>query len=105
MRTGLLKDSIKIQRKTVTETEYAGRKIKYRDYITTRASVVHVGGGKGIVAGEVCTSYTVRFTLHSYHKIEPDMIIIHEGVRYRILDINKQLSQQRIIITGEIINE
>jgi SPP1 family predicted phage head-tail adaptor len=105
MRAGLLKDTITIQRKVVVETGYAGKKAEYQDYITTRAEVVHNGGNKRIDAGEIFTSYTVRFSIYIYHRITPDMVIIHEGVKYRILDINPQRAQQRIIITGEVINE
>jgi SPP1 family predicted phage head-tail adaptor len=105
MRAGLLKDRITIQQKVIVETEYAGRQVGYRDYIMPRAEVVHNSGNKSVTAGEIVTLYTVRFSIYAYHKVTPDMIIIHEGVKYRILDINRQRSQQRIIITGEVINE
>ncbi|MDR1882996.1 MAG: phage head closure protein [Prevotella sp.] len=105
MRAGLLKDTITIQRKVEIETEYAGKKTEYQDCITTRAEVVHNSGTKRIEAGEIFTSYTVRFSIYIHHKITPDMVIIHDGIKYRILDVNPQKAQQRIIITGEIINE
>ncbi|MDR1582070.1 MAG: phage head closure protein [Prevotellaceae bacterium] len=107
MRFGLMRDIITIKRKKDVETEYAGKKTEYLKYIETKAQVVHNSGRKILAAGEIFTSYTVQFSIQYYHmgkNITPDMIIVHRGIKYRILDINPQHSQMRIIITGEIIN-
>ncbi|OAV64941.1 hypothetical protein Barb6_03051 [Bacteroidales bacterium Barb6] len=75
----------------------------------TRAQVTHGSGSrrgnKVLEADEIFTTYTVQFVIRLYHRINPDMIIIHEGIKYRILDIDRQLPQQRIVITAEIISE
>lgn len=105
MRAGLMTESIEFVKPSAVETEYSGKKTDYITHCRTRAEVTHRGGGKAIENAEIVTSYTVSFIVRLHHRIQPDMIIVHRGNRYRILDINPQKAQQRIIITGEIINE
>ena len=105
MRAGLLREVVTIQRKEVVETAYSGKKTVYADYITTRARVEHNRGNKGIAAGEVFTEYAVTFTIRYYHQVTADMIVLHGGNKYRIVDINPQKLQQQLIITGELIND
>lgn len=98
-------EKIRFRRPVKVETDYSGGKPDYADYCETRAEVRHLRGNKGVETGEIVTSYTVEFTVRYYHDIRPDMIIVHGGDRYRILDINPIKNQQRKIITGELINE
>jgi head-tail adaptor len=105
MRAGMLTETIEVVKPVIVETEYSGKKTDYATCCRTRAEVLHRGGGKAIENAEIVTSYTVMFSIRMYHRITPDMIIIHNESRYRILDINPQKAQQRIIITGEVINE
>ena len=105
MRAGLLTEHVTFQSPVVVETEFSGKKTEYRNFCTTRAAVRHLRGNKGVETGEIFTSFTVEFTVRYYHQVRPDMRILHDGQKYRILDINPLKKQQRKIITGEIINE
>lgn len=105
MIAGTLTEIIHIQKPVVVETLYSGNEPEYQDYITTRASVIHGSGKREVMAGEIVQSYIVRFVIRFYHKVSSDMIIIHNGVRYHILDINPEKKKQSITITAEVWNE
>lgn len=105
MRAGLLTETIKIQKPVEVETKYSGKTVEYQDYITTKASVIHLSGSRKVSAGEIINDYSVRFIIRFYHKVTAEMIIIHEGVKYRIQDINPEKSKQSITIVAEVINE
>lgn len=105
MITGSLTEIITIQRPVVKETAYSADETEYEDYLTTRAAVTHLAGRRGMVANEITNTYSVRFVIRYYHKIEYGMIIRHKGVRYSIQDINPERNKQSITITAEVINE
>lgn len=105
MRAGLLTETIKIQKPVSVETRYSGKTTEYKDYITTKASVVHLSGSRRISAGEIINDYSVKFIIRYYHQVTSDMIIVHAGTRYRIQDINPEKSKQSKTITAEVINE
>lgn len=105
MKAGLLTEVINIQRPVVRETRYSGNEVEYEDYITTRANVIHDSGRRGILANEITYSYTVRFIIRYYHQVTADMIIVHNGVKYNITDINPEKRKQSITITAEVWNE
>lgn len=105
MRAGLLTETIKILRPVIVETKYSGNATEFQDYITTKASVVHLSGKRDITAGEIVNISVVRFGIRIYHKVTSDMIIVYNGTKYHILDINPEKSKQSITITAEILNE
>lgn len=105
MRAGLLTETIQIQKPVVVETKYSGNETEYQDYITTRASVLHGTGKREIQANEIVQISIVRFIVRFYHKITADMIILHKGVKYHIIDINPEKAKQSITITAEVWNE
>lgn len=105
MRAGLLTETIQIQKPVVVETRYSGNEPEYQDYITTRASVLHSSGKREIQANEIVQTSIVRFIIRYYHKITSDMIILHNGVKYHILDINPEKVKQSKTITAEVWNE
>lgn len=105
MRAGLLTETIRIQKPVVVETKYSGNEPEYQDHITTRASVVHLSGKRGVAAGEIVNTSIVKFIIRIYHKVSPDMIIVHNGEKYHILDINPEKSKQSTTIMAEVWNE
>ena len=105
MRAGLLTETIKIQKPVAVETKYSGKVTEYKDFITTKASVLHLSGSRRVSAGEIINDYSVRFVIRYYHRVTADMIILHAGVKYRIHDINPEKSKQSLTITAEVINE
>lgn len=106
MRAGLLTETIQIQKPVTTETQYSGGETDYEDYITTRAQVIHSGNGRRTSESEIIANvYTVKFIIRIYHKVKYGMIVMHEGIRYHILDINPEKVKQCITITAEVWNE
>jgi SPP1 family predicted phage head-tail adaptor len=105
MRAGLLTETIKILKPVIVETKYSGNSTEYQEYITTKASVRHISGKRDVSAGEILNVSIVRFIIRIYHKVSPDMIVVHDGVKYHILDINPENSKQSITITAEVLNE
>lgn len=102
MRAGLLTETIKIQRPVTVSSNYSEGSIEYEDYISTRARVVHLAGKRIERGGRIEGVYGVQFTIRLYHKVEYGMIIIHDGNRYMINDINKDKARSSVIITGEV---
>lgn len=105
MRAGSLTEIITIQQPVVKETDYSADETEYEDYITTRAAVTHLAGRRAEIANEITNTYSVRFIIRYYHKVEYGMIIVHKGIRYRIQDINPERNKQSITITAEVIND
>lgn len=105
MITGSLTETIIIQRPVVKETKYSANETEYEDYITTRAAVTHLAGRRGIVASEITNTFSVRFVIRHYHKVEYGMIILYKGDRYLIQDINPEKSKLCITILAEVTNE
>lgn len=105
MRAGLLKDRITFQKPVSNETDYSASEPAFEYAFSTNARVVHSSGNKVIDANEVFTQFTVKFEIRRYHKVSSDMVIVHDGNRYRILDINPDKTRNGIIITAEVINE
>lgn len=105
MNAGLLTEVITILRPVVRETKYSGSETEYENYIITRAWVTHLAGRRGIMANEITNTYSVRFTIRHYHKVEYGMIILHNGVKYSIQDINPEKNKQCITILAEVIND
>jgi SPP1 family predicted phage head-tail adaptor len=105
MRAGLLTEQITIQKRVEVASDFASRQYDYIDYITTRAQVVHTGGNKSVLADEVFTSYAVKFIIRLYHDVSPEMLVVYNGQKYEIKDINVQRAQQSITLTTELIND
>ena len=105
MITGSLTEIITVQRPVVKETAYSAEGTEYEDFFTTRAAVIHLAGRRAEIASEVINTYSVRFIIRYYHKVEYGMIIVHKGIRYCIQDINPEKNKQSITITAEVINE
>lgn len=105
MRAGLLRDRVTFQVPVHTETDYSASEPVYQDAFTTNARVTHSSGSKVIDANEIFSRLTVKIEIRIYHKVMPDMIVLHDGCKYRILDINKERSKNQITVTAELINE
>lgn len=100
-----MRDKITFQLPVKSETEYSASEVIYEDYFSTYARVSHIRGNRAVEANEIVNTYTVRIEIRLYHKVDYDMVIVHDGIRYRILDINPERSKNCITITGERINE
>lgn len=100
-----MRDRVTFQVPVRTETDYSASEPTYEDILTTNARVTHGRGDRSVEAYEIANVYTVKIEIRSYHKVGYDMVVVHDGVRYRILDINPERSKNQISITAERINE
>lgn len=103
MRAGLLTKPITFRRATITKNEYGQEVTYWENYIITRGNVKYNTGNRTIENQEILNTYTVIFTVRSYHKIDESMRVLYNGKQYRILSINED--RQSITIIGELINE
>lgn len=105
MRAGLLMESITFIKAEIKKNEYGQEETIWNDYFKTRANVSYKSGNRITENNEIINTYTVNFTVRSYHKIDEFMRIGWNDKTYRILSINKDKRKQSITITGELINE
>ena len=104
MRAGLLTELVTIKKAEVEKNEYGQEETIWNDYLVTRANVTYKTGSRDTENNENINTYTVDFTVRSYHIIDEFMRILWNGNIYRILSINRDKRKQSITITGELIN-
>lgn len=107
MQAGLLSEHISILKPYTGDGVYGkSTKTEYVPYISTRARVKSHSGSVVTQNNEVVTSFSVTFTIRSYHKVDGYMRIKWRGNDYRILNINPATRERNEIeITAEIVNE
>lgn len=105
MRAGLLTEPVTIKRAEINKNEYGQEETVWKDYLSTRAGISYKTGNRVTENNEIINTYTVDFTVRSYHKIDEFMRIRWNGNTYRILSINRDKKKQSITITGELVNE
>jgi len=104
MRAGLLTEPITIRKATVSKNAYGQEETVWSNYIITRGNVVYNSGNRITENQEIINTYTVTFTVRSYHKIDEFMRILWKKKEYRILSIEEDKKKQSIDIIGELIN-
>lgn len=104
MRAGLLIEPVTIKKAEIKKNEYGQEETVWNDYLSTRANVSYKTGNRVTENNEIINTYTVDFTVRSYHKIDEFMRICWNGNIYRILSINRDKKKQSITIAGELIN-
>lgn len=105
MRAGLMRDIVVFESPVLNETEYASSEPAYEESFKTYARVVHESGKRSIEADRIVNPFTVKIMIRMYHKVSRDMVIIYNGERYRILDVNSDRANNCKVITAEVINE
>lgn len=95
---------INILQPTTTKDSYGAEVITYTTIYTLRASKKYAGGSKGIDANEVFTAQNLIFETH-YRNITDNMIVLHNGVKYRINQIVEVGFKAGLQIFAEKINE
>ena len=105
MRAGLLTEPVTFRRATTTKNQYGEEETIWENYIITRGNVKYNTGNRAIENQEIINTYTVTFTVRSYHNIDESMKILYKKKLYRILSIEEDRLKQSITIIGELINE
>lgn len=106
MQAGRLNEIIVIQRQNYSRGEYGETKIEeWYDLKKTRACVKYISGVRTDDNSELFFGHNVVFEIRIYHDIRNLDRIKFEDRLYRIMNIEKDKTVQRYIITTELINE
>ena len=105
MRSGLLTEQIKILRPEITRNAFGEQEEEYKDHYTTKARVLHNSGRRSVENGEILHSYEKTLEVWKYVDVVETDFIEFDGKQYRILSIEDDKTQQKKIITIELIND
>ena len=105
MRSGLLTEQIKVLRPEITRNAFGEQEEEYKDHYTTKARVLHNSGRRSVENGEILHSYEKAVEVWKYVDVVETDFILLDGKQYRILSIEDDKTQQKKIITIELIND
>ena len=105
MQAGLLKNPIDIYKAVITTNEYGEQATEWVKAYSTRARLIHDSGNRQLPNGEVYYNYVKTFEIRQYVPISDFDRIFFDGNFYRILDIEPNNEQHKIIIRGEKVND
>lgn len=105
MNAGILKETITILQPRTTVNEYGEQVQMYIDKFTTRARVDWNGGNRNITNDEVLYNYQRTFHMRFYHTVSEFDVVLWQGKKYRIINIERIREYNEQIITTELINE
>lgn len=105
MRAGLLTETISILEKVLITNDYGEETETWVDKYTTKARLVHDGGGRVIVNDEVFYTHAKTFQVRMYVPIEDFDRIQWDGKYYRILNIEIDRTQNNKTIKAELIDD
>lgn len=105
MRAGLLTESIEIYEKTLVKNDYGEESENWVLKYSTKARLVHDGGGRVIINDEVFYTHAKTFQVRSYVPVEDYDRIKWNGKFYRILNIEIDKKINNITIKAELIDD
>lgn len=105
MQAGILTETITIQQPSINQNGYGANSIVWTDYIRTKSAVTYNNGNRYNENNEIIFTYQVTFTIRIYHQLDERMRIVWNGNKYRILSIEPDKHQQKLVIKTELINE
>ncbi len=105
MQAGILTENITIKRPTVTKNAYGEEVTEYEVIWTTRARVVHTGGGRIVENESIFYNQTKTLEIREYVPVDYYDIVEWDGRKYRVIDIEPFKKQQKQQIKIELIND
>ena len=105
MRSGLLTEQIKVLRPEITRNAFGEQEEEYKEHYTTKARVLHNSGSRDVQNGEILHTYIKTLEVWRYVDVIETDFIEYDGKQYRILSIEDDKTQQKKVITIELINE
>ena len=105
MQAGLLKNPIEIYTAVITTNEYGEQATEWMKVYSTRARLIHNGGNRELPNGEVYHNYMKTFEVREYVPISDFDRILFEGQFYRVVDIEPNSDQMKLIVRGEKVND
>lgn len=85
--------------------DYGEREMVERPIAHTKAKVDSESGGRSENANEIIYTHNKTFYVHMYVMVTDNSIIVYEGKKYRIVNIEKRRMYNDLQITTELINE
>ena len=105
MRAGLLDTEVKILRPEITRNAFGEQEEEYKEHYQTKARVLHNSGSRDVQNGEILHTYIKTLEVWKYVDVVETDFILLDGKQYRILSIEDDKTQQKKIITIELIND
>ena len=105
MRAGLLTELVEVLSSVITTNDYGEETTEWESTYTTRARLVHNGGGRTSENDEVFYASMKVFQVRLYVPINEYCRIKWNGNVYRVLDIEPDKAQQQLTIKAELIND
>ena len=105
MRAGLLKEKISILKPSCTVNKFGEEITDWIVVKVTLARLVHNGGSRTVVNGDVFLTHNKTFQVRQYVDIDEFDRILWDGKTYRIVNIEPIKEQMMIEIKAELIND
>lgn len=105
MRAGLLTEQIEIIKNVITANDFGEETEEWIPKYKTRARLVHDGGDRTIINGEIFYSHAKTFQIRYYVPVDDFDRIVWENKIYRILNIEPDKNKQNKTIKAELIND
>lgn len=105
MQAGLLRDIITFSESERKRDSYGGTTESWTPVFDKRAYVRFKSGTRKEVNSEVLNTSVITITIRYCKNVTEKMRITYEGMKYRILSINRDRIQQSTVIEAEAINE
>lgn len=105
MEAGYLNDIIDIYKMSSSKNEYGEQTESYDLKTTVRAHVRQISSNRTDDNNEIFYGYVKEFIVRYHVAVDEFDQIQWNNHKYRILNINKDRTFQRIVIDAELINE
>ncbi len=105
MRAGLLKETIEVWGKSLTTNEFGEETEEWTLKCTTKARLVHNGGGRVLENEEIFFSHSKTFEIRDYIQVDDYDRIVWQNKKYRILNIEPDKKQMKLTIKAELIDD
>lgn len=105
MMAGQYTENVEIIDIVEVVNDYGEREMVERPIAHTKAKVDSESGGRSENANEIIYTHNKTFYVHMYVMVTDNSIIVYEGKKYRIVNIEKRRMYNDLQITTELINE
>lgn len=105
MQAGLLKERVIFEQEKITRDQFGGQTKEWEKVVETRARIQFKTGDQILENREEIHTVTNIVTIRYRSGITRKMRIVWGGEKYRILSIDRNRSEQSLVIKCELINE
>lgn len=105
MQAGLLTEQIVLYKPEISTNDFGEETTNWVEAYTTRARLLHTGGGREIQNSEVFYATTKQFQVRYYIPVENYYRIFWQNKYYRIIDIEPNKQQQLLTIKADLVND